>query len=884
MTISVPPELIASYRPPRGLYDEMVDPDGRVRPHWAQVGRVLDGLGLDELDRRRRHAEHLLDDDGVSYNVLDGTSDGAGPGSGPGVGTATSPRTGHGWGLDPVPVVISSDEWARIESGVIQRSELMNLILSDLYGPRDLLRRGLLPAQLVFGHPGFLRECDQVRIPGPAQLFTAAYDLARDGDGRCWVMTDHAQAPSGAGYALENRTVVSRVFPSLYREARVHRLAPFFRTLRTALQGVAPASATDPRIVVLTPGPWSETAFEHAYLASYLGYPLVEGGDLTVREGRLWLRSLGHLEQVDVVLRRVDSWFCDPLELRADSHLGVPGLVEATRLGTVSVVNTLGSGVLENAGLLAFLPRLSEALLGQPLSLPSVPTWWCGDPTSRSHVLANLSRLVIKPVARATGSSSIFGWQLDEAAREELAARIMVRPADWVGQDAVEIGCAPTLTPHGFEPRRTVLRAFAVASGSSYEAMPGGLTRVAPSIDAAPISNQAGALSKDTWVLASEPETLTGFWLQDGPAVIAIDPAGALSSRAAENLFWLGRYAERAEEVVRLLRTVEDRRNDFGRSGNEAGLACLQALFAALTHVTTAYPGFVGRGAAERLASPEAELRSLVADGGRPGTLAHALRRMLQSAQAVRDQLSLDTWMVVGNLDRVLLGLDDRGTDPQAEAQAALTHVLQALLALAGLMGESMVRDTGWRFLDAGRRIERALQLTSLLQATVTIDRGTATDSLLFESVLTAAESIITYRRRYRSQAQLETLLDLLLLDGDNPRSLLYQVDRLGEDLVVMPRPLDGPRLSGAERLTLEAATALRLADTTELARLDQYGGRPQLSAFLGRMGDLLGQVAKAVDHSHFTHLLPQRPLARSDGAALDGMSSQSQSQSQGWA
>jgi uncharacterized circularly permuted ATP-grasp superfamily protein/uncharacterized alpha-E superfamily protein len=843
VTPSVSPELVNAYRPLSGTYDEMVGGDGQVREHWAGFGRTLDEFGLEELSHRRRQVQRLLDDDGVTYNVQ-----------------ASPAGRSQPWKLDPLPVLLSSQEWAGIEAGAIQRAELLNLVLADLYGPRDLVRRRLLPPELVYGHPGFLRACDQIRIPGPQQLVTCAIDLARDAEGRFWVLADRTQAPSGAGYALENRVVLSRVFPSLYRDAQVHRLAPFFRALRASLVAAAPPSATDPRVVVLTPGSLSETAFEHAFLASYLGYSLVEGSDLTVREGRLWLRSLGQLEPVDVVLRRVDTWFCDPLELRPESHLGVPGLVEACRRGTVSVVNTLGSGVLENPALLAFLPRLAKALLGEDLRLSSVPTWWCGDRTSRQHVLDHLDQLVIKPVARSVGPGAVVGWAVPPAQLDDIRRRIEARPHAWVGQTALAMASAPTLSRRGLDARRTVLRTFLVARGESYMAMSGGLTRAAPTSDGIRVSNQAGAVSKDTWVLASEREAPNSYWLRSGPAVAAVEPAASMSPRAAENLLWLGRYAERAEDVVRLVRVVNDRRTEFERGANPAGSACLRVLLSALTHITSTYPGFVGAGADGRLETPEAELRSLLLDDERPGTLAHSGRHLIDCAHAVRDQLSVDTWMVIGALSHELLDLGTQPSGRQHDVQAKLSRVLQSLLALSGLVGESMVRDPGWRFLDAGRRIERGIQLARLLQATLGERRGLATDSLLLESVLTATESIITYRRRYRSQAQLETVLDLLLLDPDNPRSLAYQVEALATDVRALPAQVAG-RLSEAEESTVATSTALGLVDTAVLAVPDADGAYMALGDFFAEIGERLARTADVIHDTHFMTHVPQRAM-----------------------
>ena len=821
------PALVAGYRPPVAGYDEMVDRAGSLRPHWAHVGEVIDGLGLDELGRRRAEAARLLDDDGVTYHVY-GRPAGA----------------DSRWNLDPVPVLLTSAEWAGIENAVVQRAELLNMILADLYGPRELLRRRLLPPELVLGHPGFLRPCDQIRIPGPQQLFTVAADVARDSDGQFWVLADRAQSPSGAGYALQNRSVVSRVFPSLHRDAQVHRLAPFFRALRAGLEAVAPPTSNEPRIVILSPGSLSETAFEHALLASRLGYSLVQGSDLTFRDGRIWIRSLGRRERVDVILRRVDSGYCDPLELRPESQLGVPGLVEACRRGTVSVVNTLGSSVLENPGLLPFLPQLAQALLGQELEMPSIPTWWCGDDTGLDHVLANLEHLVLKPVARAAGAA-VFGWTLARSQLHELAERIEARPSAWVGQAQLALASVPTLTDAGLEARRSVLRTFCVARDDSYVAMTGGLTRVATSHQAV-ISSQTGALAKDTWVLASEPEKMTGLWLDTGRIVAAVPPEGSMSSRAAENLFWLGRYAERAEDTVRLMRVVHDRRNDFAHDTNPAGTACLRALLVALTEVTTAYPGFA-QGAG--LDDPGPELEALALDIDRPGTLAHSVRRLLDAADAVRDQMSLDTWLVISGLHRELL-------DQPALGRSTLAHVLGSLLALAGLGAESMVRDPGWRFMDAGRRIERGCQLAALLRSTLTVHHDPGTESLMLESVLTTAESIITYRRRYRSHAHLATLLDLLLLDPDNPRSLARQLDLLLEDIRALPKGPGSPRVSEAEKHALETSTALRLADTAALA-----ASGPDLAGFLARIIDGLHATADAVARAHFAEQLPQRSM-----------------------
>jgi uncharacterized circularly permuted ATP-grasp superfamily protein/uncharacterized alpha-E superfamily protein len=763
-----------------------------------EVSEALAELGIEELRRRQSEATRLLDQDGVVYR------------------DAGAPRGGRRrWRLDPMPVVLGSREWSEIEGGLIERAELLDMVLADLYGPRELLRRRVIPPEVVFGHPGFLHACDGIRLPGVHQLFSYAADLGRGDDGRLVVLADRTQAPSGSGYAMENRLVCSRVLPTLYRDTGVHRLAPFFRWLRSALQAAAPPGVDDPRIVVLSPGPYNETAFEHAVLASTLGYPLVEGSDLEVRGRSVWMRSLGRGEPVHVILRRVDDTYCDPLELEPDSQLGVTGLVQATRAGTVTVVNALGSGVLENPALAAFEDRVARHLLGRPLRLPAVRSWWCGDPASRAYVLEHLRELVLRPVAPVRGDGSVFGWEGSAEQLEEVRRRIEARPGDWVGQEAATADSAPTLTGTGIEPRRSVLRAFAIPRGDSYAVMPGGLTRVAGDAGRGRISAQDGAVSKDTWVLASEPERPTGFWLQSGPATPRLEPGGLIPSRVAENLWWLGRYAERAEAVTRLLRVVHDRRTEFAAGTSEPGAQALAVLLEAAEDVE---------------ATPE--------------RLADAVGRLVAAADAVRDQLSRDTWLVLGSL---------RGTDDLGE-------VLRSLLALSGLTEQSMERDMAWRYMDAGRRLERSLQLLAFLRATLGRARDTATDSILLESVLTAAESILTYRRRYRSQARLQTVLDLLVLDEDNPRSVGHSLTRLTADLEGLPAGPDG-RLRDDQRSLLRVTTALRLSVTPVLAAEDADGTRPALVALLAELTDGLLATADAVARVHAFHRVPQRRL-----------------------
>jgi len=547
-------------------------------------------------------------------------------------------------------------------------------------------------------------------------------------------------------------------------------------------------------------------------------------------------------------------------------------------LGTVSVVNPIGSGVLENPSLLPLLPRLCQHMLGQSLRLPSVPTWWCGEPDDQRYVLAHLEQLVVKTTSREPDAQTLLGWELSAAKRDELRRRIEARPHSWVGQQPLELSTVPAFTDRGLEPQHMLMRTYLVARGESYTAMPGALARIAPTTRGALINRGAGhrAVYKDVWVAASEPEELTGFWLRSDQPIEA-EPAAELlpTSRAAENLFWFGRYAERAESLVRLLRVVEDRTNDFADGMTPAGNACLRTLRDALAEVSGG--DATSDDDHSRVdAQLEAELQALITNPARPGGLAYAVRRLRDAAYRVRDQLSADTWLVFSALERELLGPAGGAAE---QAPGRLARVLSSLLALGGLTAESMTRDQGWRFMNVGRRLERALQMLGLLRSTVTVAHDTATDSLVLESVLTAAESIITYRRRYRSHAQLDTLLDLLLLAPDNPRSVAYQLELLTVDVTAVARRDAAGRLTHAERLVLEASTALRLADLCPLGRVDelpdaaasvasgdgQVRSRPELAAFLEHLTALLKRSADAVDAEHFAHPLPQRPLPPAD-------------------
>ena len=860
-----------------GRLDESLGPDGRVRTRWKQVAAEMAGLGPGGLLARRAELARLLRNDGATYNV---TRDGR-----------SSRRP---WSLDPCPLVLDDTEWSALERAVAQRVALLDLVLADLYGRRRLVAEGLVPAELVLGSPSFLRACADTATPDARHLFLTAVDVVRDRQGAFRSIGDWAQAPSGLGYALVNRKALSRVLPSLHRASGVERLAGFFRSIRAGVARVAPEGVDDPRVVILTPGPLSETYFEHAYLASYLGYALVEGRDLVVNNNRVWLRSLAGLDPVDVVIRRVDDQWCDPVELRADSLLGVPGLLEAARRGRVAVVNPIGSAIIEHPALTGLLGRVAPIMLGEELALRGPETWWCGHPRGLSHVLASLEELVVFPVGASTGLWPVVGSNLSADALAGLRDRIRSRPADWVGQEVVEPSTVPTVSDNGtLEPRPAVIRTFSVAGeaagdGAShgFTVLPGGLTRVGVATDAGIISSRGEGTSKDTWVASAEPALQQSTWLPSArapkrPAVIPELPT-PLPGRVAAQLFMLGRSAEHAELVIRLIRTVLTRLDQPLGMGVDGGAESLQVLLSALRTVSgfdavsePDDPGFrpggpalptppvqsAGRGDGTRAADHEPEVPTdrralaLLLDAGVDGSLVSSLGLVVDAAYSVREQLSSDTWQLIGDVEEELARLRHRPPTQLVGVQSSLQRLLQALLALSGLSAENMERDSAWLFLDGGRRLDRAQSLVRLVRAVLVRKRAGVVEDLLLESLLKTSESLIIFRRRSGPIMHVAGAVDLLVYDAANPRSVIFQLDRLVDHLEDMPEQSSAQRLGNEERLVLETATMLRLTDAGRLAAVDQDTGlRMELDAVFGRVDGLLGELLDSLRHTYFAH------------------------------
>jgi len=764
-----------------------MDDGGSVRTHWRSFLGMLAALGPEEINRRFAAADRYLRSSGVFYRVYE---DAAG--------------IERPWPLSHVPLIIEPTEWRALEAGLVQRAELLEAVLADAYGPSLLTRNGHLPATVIAGNPEFLRPLVGVEPPGGAHLRFYAVDVARGADGRWWVLGDRTQAPSGAGYAIENRLALARAVPDIYRSSRAERLAPFFQAFQAELASLG--RQDDAHICVLTPGPMSETYFEHAYLARYLGFLMVEGEDLSVRDDGVFVRTVSGLQRTEVLLRRIDADFADPLELNAASRLGAPGLLQAVRDGKVIIVNALGAGLVEARAMLAFLPALARSILGAELAIPNVATWWLGQADVREEIIKKLGGLVIAQAFEShvdeRNETGVLGAKLDDAQREALVHSIHNRGVDYVAQEAVTLSSMPVWRDGRLQPRPFTLRIFLNKVAGRWQVMPGGFVRIADTADARAISLERGAATADAWLLARGP--VGEITLLPAAERIEVQRAsGLLPSRAADNLFWVGRYVERAEATLRLVRAMTNRAAEADETTASllVALGLLLEAWNAVPDETGAAPtGFVVR----------AVLTNTQLGGALPA-LTGAARA---AASVIRDRFSPDAWRAINDLATIVPMPLASGA-----SESAITERVEAALriisSLSGLAQENMTRLAGWRFLELGRRIERAI-LTGRLVRCFALP-GAAEGGL--DVLLELADSQITYRQRYVMVAAPAPVIDLVVLDPNNPRSMAFQLDHIEAHLSALPGRSVTGRLSPKQQIAAALAARLR---TVDVAAVDE--------------------------------------------------------------
>ncbi|MEQ9410446.1 MAG: circularly permuted type 2 ATP-grasp protein [Fuerstiella sp.] len=824
------PPLFAGYRPPSDTFDEAMTPSGQPRAEWKKLLEQLEMLGEGQLRKRWQQAQAQIDRDGVTYNPHDDD------------GLVSRP-----WTLDAIPMVLAEAEWSGLEQRLEQRARVLEALLTDLFGEQRVLKEKILPPHLLYGHPAWYPSYQNLNEAGQRYLSYSVTDLARAPDGQWWATGDRTRSPFGLGYVLENRIVTSRMLAPVFRSLPVQRLAGFYGTLKEQLRQLAPRFRDNPRIVLWTKGPQSRGYFEDSYLARYLGYTLAEGDDLAVRNQRVQLLTLGGLLPVEVLLRRVDDDDCDSVELNGKSAIGISALLDVVRSGRVAVANAVGSRLVESPAFLPFLPAVSRFLLGEELQVPSVATWWCGDSSACSHVLNNLDRMMVRSAFRMDNVRPVVGRTLSDKQRGDLAARIREAPESFVGQEILSRSTTPVLTEAGVVPWYVGLRSFLVATEDGFQALPGGLARVSADSDSLNFTMTDGERSQDVWVVSQTPVAHVSL-LETPSTLIAPRRSGSeLPSRVADNFFWLGRYSERSSQTARLLRTLFASLESEDMDGPEN-----TPLLRVLAKKGQIDPDHLDPKGGHTTADIITALPVSALDPKRAQSLLSSVNNTVRTAIRVRDRISRDMWRAIDRLNEQFLQAARVGDPRSVDMMVLLENALSDLSGLMGLVAEGMTRTLGWHFYHLGCRVERCSQTTTILDCFFGAHRSDDPDTL--EALLTTTDSLMTYRNRYLATFQIPVVLDLLMTDITNPRSITYQLLRISEHLAVMPGNESQALLSPEQKLAMALTSAVRLSDIYELSQLDRSGHRPGLKKLLTRLENKLPKLSDAVSSRFLIH------------------------------
>ncbi len=829
-------------------YDEMFTPEMNVKQDWKAISDHIDVMGSKELAAGQKDIDWMLSENGVTYNVYN------------------DPKgLNRPWNLNIIPFVVEQKEWSRIGEGLKQRAHLLDLVLKDIYGKRELIKNGIIPYEVVYGHRGFLRQCNQIEYKTDKLLSIYAADLSRGPDGRMWVVNDRTQAPSGMGYALENRSTAGRVLSNVYRDINVRKLSGFFHDFNQLLIKASPKQIETPNIIILTPGPHNETYFEHAYLASFLGYPLVRGNDLVVRNGFLWMKSLKGLKRIDVVLRRVDDAFMDPLELREDSHLGVAGLLDVVRKQNVTIINPIGSGVIENSGLIPFMPAIAKYFLGEELLLPQIATWWCGQEKEMEYVLSNLHKYVVKRIDRSNRESIFFGEFMNSDEKKVLQQRIRREPYLYVAQEKINFSTVPNFTNGQLEPRNMVCRAFAIAKDNAYEVMPGGLVRVAPERGNIRVSNQRGGTSKDFCIISDQPEPEVTKLSWDQNSKYALSGLNDLPSHTAENLYWAGRYVGRSLVICRFLRMTLKQLVKAKQDEHILENEKLQILLKGLTQITSTFPGFVGTEEEEAVTDVRKELEAVIFDKNKIGSLANTMMMFNHSYYAIRNLWSSDMWRVFEIIQKSWKTMDKKKVSGLSynEIIKFLDQTITRLIAFMGLVEESILVNQGLLLYFIGLNLEQGILTISKCRALMTVQAEEPVAYEILEALLNSHESLNIYRYSYRSYITTENVLRLIVLDPYYGRSITYVISRIQKDVKKLPLSTTSDELTMYEKYIFEAFSKLRLTSAEELTEVDEDNVvfRKNLAVLLKDLSNLLFQTSQAISNTYFNHTQKQKQL-----------------------
>ena len=825
-------------------YDEVLKPDMTINKNWETLLSNVAQIGADNLSEKQIEIDWLLAENGVTYNVYNDP-----------VGL------NRPWNLNTIPFIINQEEWYTVEEGLKQRAELLNLVLNDIYGDRKLIKDGIVPPEIIFAHRNFLRNCDQIKYKTAKQLLIHSADLARGPDGRMWVVNDRAGAPSGMGYALENRFSTSLVVPELFKNINVKQPFGFFKDFNQLLINASPNKKESPTIVILTPGPHNETYFEHTYLSSYLGYQLVKGNDLVVRDNKVWMKTLKSLIQVDVILRRVDDAFTDPLELRGDSFLGVAGLLNVVRLQNVAIVNPIGSAIIENPGLIPFMNSICRYFLNEDLKLPQIASWWCGQERECQFVLKNLKRFVVKPIDRTSRESIYFCEFLSDDELIALKKEILSKPYKYVAQEKIYFSTAPNLSKQHLEPRKVMCRTFAVAKNNSYSVMPGGLVRVAPDGEKIHVSNQRGGTSKDFWVTCNSDIEQKNIKRYNWSHMAPNHNKGIenLASHTAENLFWSGRYIARTLVTARYIRVVLNEMINTDSSKRESDSDTLKILFQSISHITSIFPGFTGKNKENALKNPLKEIEIVLFDKNTIGSLANSIAAFGNSYHTLRNLWSKDMWRVFDSIKKTWESFNEKDKHNKQKLTKLLDNIITKLIAFMGLMEESILVEQGLLLYFIGLQIEQATMSIEKSRALLIVNHEEHIEYDVLESFLNSHESLNIYRYSFKSYLDIKNVINLVLLDKSYTRSLNYQLNRIRRDINKLPVKNDN--LTSIESIE-QACNLIQNSAISEVTNVDTSSAtRKKLDNTLATLSDLLHKTSMAITNTYFNHSDQQKQL-----------------------
>ncbi|MEL7498295.1 MAG: circularly permuted type 2 ATP-grasp protein [Planctomycetota bacterium] len=832
-------DLFADYRPSLNVHDEVMDDSLALRPHWRPLAEELRQLDIEGMDRRSKQIQRTIHQNGIAYSAYGDPS----------------VRDQH-LQLDPLPLIIADQEWSQIETALKQRAELLNQLLADLNGPQNLLRDGILPVDVLWQHPHYQLPNHGLPCPGGRHLHVYSAELVRSPQGNWWVQSDRTDSPSGSGFALENRIAISRAFPDAFRRCNVKRLASYFISLKEQLTDIAKTNTDNPHIAILSAGAGSSRFFEDSFLARYLGFTLVETNDLVVRSGRVMLKTLSGLSPIDVIFRRHQSNTLDPLELGGGIP-GVPGILQVIRDENVVVVNAPGSGLVESPIFMAFMPRICRALMDSDLKLPGVATWWGGEKKSLELMLDRIDQIHLLPAYRTrklpgesrkrANSRMAKPTQTERLSRQERIELIRANPSAWVGQEMIACSSTPVFQDGRLSAGYLTIRTFLTAKKRSWHALPGGLVRISHSpFDVSRQPFQGGG-TKDAWVLSDVPVEPTSLLRKPNDQLKPVRSRGFVPSRIADNLCWLGRYLERADASARLLRAIAVRLT--GESDPEDSVE-LPMLLRALTASGQLDKKLIRQDLKNHLPTIQALLVKQAINHNVSHSLRFQIDQVVALAGTVRDRLSSDAWRIVSEMSGSFGNYQASQCD-LIDLLNIIDKLVVGLAAFSGFVSESMTRTNAFNFLNIGRHLEHSLQLTALIKNCIVVDRNVTGE--LLQSILEVADSELTYRSRYYANLQLPAVMDLLIADELNPRSLAYQLKKLYANLEQLPESV-GEEQSLDRKLTDTMLTNVMSADMFDICKVDASGHSQELNQLIASIEQTLPQISTSISNRFFVH------------------------------